>query len=277
MSFQRLGTAFSETFPLSRTSISQLIEVLAGQEEKTAEMSRFELLREETHLGTNYIKAMPRYARGAGILDDSSSLTPFGRAILQHDPLLVQPATQWLMHYHLSAPDGPGPAFWHHLVVTHFRSGDEFARGEILAHIDNFVQENEGRVLSESSIKGAASAFLGTYHHPEGLGDLEILEKVGDNYRVLEPEAPPIWAMAYALLDFWGARFPQQITVNLNDLSGANGLTSLFLVGAGRLNAVLRAMQEEGYVEVYRVAPPYQVLLLKKDRQALLERLYSHD
>lgn len=278
MTTKRLGTAFHETFPLSRAAITQLVETLAAQERKGAETSIRELLREETHLGTNYVKAMPRYAFGAGILDDSYALTAFGKAVLENDPLLVQTATQWLMHYHLSAPHGPGPAFWHHLVVSRFRSGDEFTREEIINQVNDFLQETEGRSFAEQTIKSTTNAFLGSYYQEDGLGRLEIIEKLTDtDYRVLEPEAPEVWAMAYAVLDFWAASFPQQITVNLNELTGTSGLTGLFLVGTGRLNAVLRAMQDEGYVEVHRVAPPYQVVLLNPDRQSILERLYSHE
>jgi hypothetical protein len=274
----RLGTAFSETFSLSRASIKQLVEAIAGQEGHKTELSRFDLLREETNLGTNYVKAMPRYAKGAGILDESSALTDFGRAIFQKDPLLAQHSTQWLMHYFLSAPHGPGPAFWHHLVVSCFRTHSTFSREQILTHIGAFIEQTEGKTLSDRSIAGAANAFLGTYHSEEGLGELEIIEKIGDtSYRVLEPEAPLVWVIAYTLIDFWLANFPQQITLNLNDLSGPNGLTSIFMVSAGRLNRVLRAMQEEGYVEVHRVAPPYQVVLLNQDRTSLLERIYGYD
>ncbi len=95
--------------------------------------------------------------------------------------------------------------------------------------------------------------------------------------RVQEPEAPPIWAFGYALLDYWHAQFGDDLlTVNLDALSGARGLTSLFLCGAGRLNLLLRAMQREGYVDIYRVAPPYQAVLLRPDREPILRKLYEY-
>lgn len=273
----RLGTAFSETFPLSRAALGQVLVAMAKRDSET-DQNRFDFLRQETQLGTNYVKAMPRYARGVGLLSESSALTALGEVILKYDPLLTRLETQWLLHYHLSAPLGPGPAFWHHLVVDQFKSGNEFTRDDVINLIDEFIQTSEGKSLSSSSIKGATAAFLGTYSNPQGLGELEILKNLDDiSYRVLEPEAPSAWVVAYAVLDYWRAAFPDQITVSLSDFSGAEGVASLFLIGSGRLNAALREMQNEGYVEVHRLAPPYQVVLLNSDRDSVLERIYSYE
>ena len=280
ISQQKCGLTFHRSFSLVRPAITSILELavehaVASDTDKALTLDE---IRQKTNLGTVYVEAMPRYAKATGLLGDSLRPTDFGALAHEWDPLLERSGTQWLMHYHISSLYGTGPAFWHYLVADRFRSGNEFTRDDISQQLSSFVAQTEDRDLTSRDADATATIFLGTYTKSDALGPLEILDEARDGYyRVLEPEAPPIWAMAYALLDFWGARFPQQITVNLNDLSGANGLTSLFLVGAGRLNAVLRAMQEEGYVEVYRVAPPYQVLLLKKDRQALLERLYSHD
>lgn len=276
---QKFGLTFHRSFSLVRPAITSVLQLAAEYvatfgEEKTLSL---EEIRKNTNLGTIYVEAMPRYAKATGLVDDLLHLTAFGSLAYRWDPLLERSATQWLMHYHISAPFGMGPAFWNHLVVNRFRSGNTFTREEISRQIADFISESEGRIVNLRDADTTATVFLGTYTKSDGLGNLEILEERDDRYLVLEPEAPPIWAMAYALLDFWMASFPQQITVNLNELTGANGLTGLFLVGTGRLNAVLRAMQDEGYVEVHRVAPPYQVVLLNPDRQSILERLYSHE
>jgi hypothetical protein len=36
-------------------------------------------------------------------------------------------------------------------------------------------------------------------------------------------------------------------------------------------------MQVEGFVDLYRVAPPYQVVLLRPDLQAILEKIYENE
>lgn len=276
-SYTRLGTAFSETFPLSREAVRQVLEALEMKQGEDIP-NRFEFLREETQLGTNYVKAMPRYAIGVGLLDDSYTFSVLGKYVRSHDTLLSRHETQWLMHYHLSAPHGPGPGFWNHLVTMNFRSGHVFSREDVLTQVDEYIQLVEGRTLSERSIKGAVGAFLGTYSDTQGLGDLGILKIIEDGvYRVLEPDSPSVWVLAYAILDYWKAMFKQQISINLNDLSGVEGITSLFLIGSGMLNSALREMQEDGYVEVHRISPPYRVVLLNSDIESIVKKIYKYE
>jgi hypothetical protein len=276
---RKFGLTFHRTFSLVRPAVASVlglaVEYAAASGEKTS--LSLDAIRERTNLGSVYVEAMPRYARATGLLDDLLSPTEFGALAHQQDPRLEQSDTQWLMHYHISAPHGTGPAFWHHFVKNRFRSGDAFTRDELSQQIAAFVEDVEARSVTARDANATATVFLGTYTKTDAFGGLCILEEAQDGlYRVLEPESPSIWVLAYALLDFWEAHFPQQLTVNLNDLSGPDGLTSIFLIGVGRLNAVLRAMQEEGYVDVHRVAPPYQVVLLNRDRQSLLDRIYGY-
>jgi len=58
-------------------------------------------------------------------------------------------------------------------------------------------------------------------------------------------------------------------------LTERGGFCDLLMIGGGHLNVVLRALEEAGYVERYRVSPPYQVVLLRQDAEPLLERMYG--
>src|SRR5690554_6770999 len=141
---QQISLSFHETFPLSRPAVVQVLDVIP-QFNGSGSLETF--LRQHTSLGTRYIKAMPRYATGAGLLDFDRRLTEFGRYAAAHDSLLEQHGTQWLMHYFLSAPHGPGPAFWHDLVRTFIFTGNEFAKMQVDRHVAAFVEQTEGRVL----------------------------------------------------------------------------------------------------------------------------------
>jgi hypothetical protein len=274
----KFGLTFHRSFALVRPAVTSILKLAVEHAAISTDTPlTMDEIRQNTNLGTIYVEAMPRYAKAMGLVDISLRPTPFGLQAYEWDPLLEQPSTQWLMHYYMSAPYWIGPAFWHCLVVNRFRSGNEFSRDDISQQIAEFVSEMENREVTPRDADATATVFLGTYTKSDALGGVEILEEVNGHYHVLEPEPPPIWVMAYALVDFWLARFPQQISLNLNDLSGAGGLANLFMVGAGRLNAVLRTMQEEGYVEVHRVAPPYQVVLLNRDRSSLIERVYTYE
>lgn len=278
---ERIPTVFHESFALSRYKMAQVINSLAQPPQYgylRSKEKREKYFREHTQLGLNYVKAMPEYAKGSGLLSFEYDLTNFGEALHQYDPLLEQLSTQWLMHYHLSAPHGPGPIFWNNLVVTHFRSGDEFSQKQLAQEIGEIYAKDKGKSLSPNSATSTANAFLETYVKSDGLGNLGILEEIGDNYyRVQETDSPPIWVVAIAVLDYWQSHFPKQVTVNLSSLTSESGLASLFKISRSRLDIILGEMREIGVVELFRVAPPYQVALLDSDPTSLFRRMYSYE
>jgi len=275
---KRIGTMFHETFPLNRPALTQILNMLFQKNSSSEEMKERVLtyLKKNSNLGPNYIKAMPRYAIGCGLMDAKYETTDFGITASETNPNLDQAVTQWLMHYHLAAPYGPGPLFWCKLVKTRFRSGDEFSRQEIAKQIGEIFEQEEGKALSPDSAKSTATIFLGTYTRSDSLGNLGLIEVVStDQYRVLDPEPPSTWTVAYALLHWWENWVGDRLTINLSELHGENGITDLFMIGKGRMNSILEEMQQEGILELYRVAPPYQVVLLCNNKEPVLRKMYG--
>jgi hypothetical protein len=272
MTFARIGTVFHETLTLNRPSLSNIIE-LAGSGKS------FDL-KTHTNLGNNYIKAMPPYAVGAGLLEDNKTnrLTPLGETVLAHDPDLNHPATLWLMHYHLSAPKGPGPAFWHHLVSQVLHPGEQLRRYEIKELLDAFLRQG-GTELADKSLNSTTSIFTGTYTKSDALGKLGILRGETDDdrtstFEVSEPDAPPTFALGYALAHYWDQEV-DALRTNLSSLSAPGGFASLFFIGTYGLNSALRELQREGYVELEQISPPHQLVRRWASKDAFLERLYE--
>lgn len=275
----RIPALFHESFPLSRPSITQILKALFSAPSDfdfSSKTKREDYFSKTTTIGNNYIKSMPNYCKGTGLLDFNYHFTTFTKSVFVKDILLDQIFSQWLMHYHLSAPTGPGPAFWHELVKTRFRAGDEFTSQDIADQIGEFFMKEEGKRLADRSARSTATVFLGTYTRSDGLANLELLEETEkDHFRVLDPEPPSTWVIAYAILHWWKSLFNDQVTINLNDLYGDRGLTQILMIGKGRLNSVLDEMQDEGFLELYRVAPPYQVVLHRRDEEAILGKIYG--
>jgi hypothetical protein len=274
---ERLGTIFHETLSLSRQSIFQIVQSIANDNNvDKPRKPNFDSLKKQTNLGPNYIKAMPRYARGCGILDQKNSLTAFGKYINLRDSLLDQTGTQWLMHYHLSAPQGPGAAFWSEIVSKHFYSGNLFTPEDIVDTIGNFIWQTENKVLADRAIRSTSTIFLGTYTKPEGLGKLRLLEVTDSGrYRVREPVPAPAWAVGYALLDYWETYYPGRLTIGLDTLQDGP-FPKLFMLGKADLDDVLQTLQETRCIDIHRTAPPYQVVLLRTARESYLEKLYGN-
>lgn len=276
----RLGTTFHRSFWLSRPQIRQLLSLASSTEPDPLSSSCLtaELIREQTQLGTVQVEAMPRYARACGLLDEQLCLTPFGKKAYKYDSLLETMATKWLMHYFISTEHGFGPPFWSYIISTHFKSGDELEHQNIAETISQIHLETNGKQIKQEYAKSTSTIFLKTYIESDALGDLGILQDLGDGrYLVQEPDPPSVWVFGIALLDYWEAHHSTKRTINLDDLYTDGGLGDIFLMGGGRVNSYLRRLEEEGIVELYRVAPPYQLVLLQRDPQPLLERLYAHD
>lgn len=276
----KLGISFHRTFPLSRAAITQVLRVLAKHDGTGAatdiRVSRQEI-RDSTSLGTVYVEAMPRYARGCGLTGESGSLTALGRQVMEYDETLSRTSTQWLMHYHLCAPHHCGPQFWTGCVLRSLRAGEVLSRASLVADIAGYLSEEGESTPSDALLGQAATAFLGTYAKEEGLGALRVLEgRSGGEYAVGEPTEPDVSVFGYAVADYWDRAWPGVRTVNLDAITSERGApASLLLLGSGQANRLLREMQAHGWVEIQRRAAPYQVVRLWDDSAAFLERIYA--
>ncbi len=260
--------SFHETFTLSRASLIQIL----NNANQTDKLDRKYLVN--TSLGTNYQKAMPRYAYRAGLLDEKNHLTTFGHFTAQHDPLLEKPATQWLLHYHLAAPHHP-TAFWHFLVANRFVSGNSFTAADLNNDLTAFLSLKAKKNPSPRSVRSTVTVFTGTYLKSDGLKRLGLLEEGGQGtYYVPNVSPPSVWVLGYALAEYWQALYGKRLTVNLDDLTG-NTFAGLFLLGESGLTDLLIQLKQKGMIDLYRTSRPYQVVLLQPNLEFALERLYA--
>lgn len=264
-----MSLTFHRTFAFSRSSVSKVIRVAHNKPGfKQSDLAT------NTDLGTIYQEAMPRYAYRAGLLDGKNHLTPFGRYAAKHDPALEKPGTQWLLHYHLAAPHGP-TAFWHHLVTRRFLSGNVFRAEDLTEDLTDFLRRKAGKDPAPRSVRSTVTVFAGTYLKSDGLNRLGLLVEDEKNvYRVPFVDQPPLWALGYALAEYWQAHYGERLTVNLDDLNNEN-FAGLFLLGESGFTDLLIQLKQEGVIDLYRIAYPYQVVLLQPSLEFALERLYA--
>jgi len=259
---------FHETFALSRISTARII----NNANQYGTLQRNLLVN--TALGANYQKAMPRYASRAGLLNKGNQLTSFGSFAARHDPTLEKPETLWLMHYHLAAPHGV-TAFWHYLVRKHFLPGETFSAKDLITDLAVFLKEKADKNPATRSLRSTVTVFTGTYLKPDGLGRLGLLEKTDKElYRVPSVDAPPLWALGYALADYWNAFYPGRLTINLDNLT-AGDFAPIFLLGEERLTKQLLQLKREGMIDLYRISRPYQVVLLQPSPEFALQKMYE--
>lgn len=264
-----MGLTFHRTFSLSRSSITKILQVAYNKPGfKNSDLAKL------TDLGTIYQESMPRYAKRAGLLDEQNRLTLFGRYVAEFDPQMEKTSTQWLLHYHLTAPHR-STAFWHHLVTQWFIPGNTFTAEQLVEDLTRFLHNNTGKSPVPRSVRSTITIFTGTYLKSDGLKRLGLLEETeGGMYSVPQVTPPPVWALGYALAEYWQAHYGERLTINLDDLTGKN-FAGLFLLGENGLTELLIELKREGLIDLYRIAHPYQVVLLQPGLESALERIYK--
>jgi hypothetical protein len=219
---------------------------------------------------------MRRYAFGTGLLDEQERLTPFGSAVVRHDIELNRLCTLWCLHFKVSQRNGPGPLFWHHLVVHCLRADDVLESRAVGSLIFDVVTKDGQERVGRQTADHAAPSFLGTYSKGDALGPLGILQEDGSGkYRVLTPAPPPLWAFAYALADYWAVNWGDVTGVNLTRVAEEGGIGPLFLMGGGLINRYLGDLQREGFAVVQRRTPPFQLTRNWSSPEVFLERMYG--
>lgn len=260
----RLGTTFHESFSLVRSQLAKTLPLAVD-----APLS-FARIRDQTDLGMNYAKAMPRYADGCGLIDPSTGmLSSFGRRVLEYDPQLETPTTQWLLHYHMSSPSGPGPAYWHRAICERLRPGHSTTADKMRSDIP----ELSG--LADRTARTAISVLIGTYTKHECLGPLGLLERSREGIEVREPGSPPIAAIAFALSHAWRGSWPDLSVVPLDAFHTPGGFASVLYLTPESLEDSLLQLSQQGIVELWRTAPPFQVVRKWTDPDALADLLHA--
>jgi hypothetical protein len=267
----RLGISFHETLPLRRANIAQVLTL--SQTQKLTPTN----ITSATSLGTNEVKATPRFMQATGLLDNNT-LTPFGNAVLAHDPNLDSPTTLWLLHYHLVAPHHTAPAYWRHLVLNSLRLGVTITSENLAQDIGAFQRSIDSKEFAEGTLRSSASVFLSAYSQESALGGLGILQKIQDNtnsYVMGTLTEVPWRAVAYALADFWEGVWGDRNQIPYSDVMATDGPTALLLLDSGTMGQHLTRMRQENLIEVQRVARPWTAARNWKSKNDLLETLYD--
>lgn len=274
---ERFGLTFHRTFYLKLPALAQILPVARDARQHDApDLMKDRNLRARTTLGVEYIPAMRRYGIASGLLQRNLLATDVGLCVVDNDPSLMSEVTQWLMHYHLSAPQGPGPLFWHALVTRTLRPGRTLRSSDVAQELADILREQGQKEPTSRALQSTATVFLGSYARSDGLRALQVLREEKDgSYTVLYPEPPPLWVLAYTLADYWEHHWQGQVTVNLSALSQRGGWASLFWMDSGTMGQQLQKLKHRGVIDLYRVAPPYQVVRLWEDKNVLLERAYA--
>jgi len=257
----RLAASFSETFPLDRSRLETVLQ--AALKKKEAGLSKADLA--ETNLGVNMRPVYLNWLYGTGLglresNDGTIALSLFGRVQATRPTRLSDTRTQWLMHYHLSASQGPGPLFWHQAITRFFEIEATFEKSDWLS----VSKRNFGANLSDSTISHAWDAFTKTYSGG-ALKELGLLIPAGLGKKPTQYQFTMPFvglgsdAFAFVLVDHWEREWNDSVTVGIDRLYESGGLAQLLFLTTSQIDEYLTEMVNDGWIDIYRVAPPYQI------------------
>jgi Protein of unknown function (DUF4007) len=256
----KLGTAFHETFKLSRTGLAQVLSA-SSEASRQGEKNNTQSLKSNTTLGNNQVKSSRRFAKGVGLIDDKEVPTVFGNLCTEFDQGLSRQETQWVMHYNMAAPWKSGPLYWNHLFCEVFEPDLSVTTEFLVGRIESFLNKSGVDSLAVNTYKTAAAVLVGSYTDDDALGVLKLLQATATNtYQVQDPVLPTTATFACLLADYWEHNHSGRADVLLSELTA--GPLARLLLAEGRLGPLLSQVEKLGLVRVQRRVPPYQVFRL---------------
>ena len=267
---QPIGPTFHKTFPIQLPVLSSFLRAL---KECGPEASQ-ESIRQASGIGTMKVPASFGYAKGAGFLDHRQRLTPLGARVLEKDPGFESPTTLWLLHAGLCGVSPMAPLFWRALWQA-LRPGESVERARLVQKVLECYPQ--GRLKQEYA-GTCVTVFASSYLKPEGLLSLRLLEGGGSAlHSPLREADPPTGVFAYAVVELWDRMHPGQLTSDLDGFVRESGITEVFRISAPRAVSLLEGVRNLGLIDLYRSAPPFQIVRRWTDALEALDCLYDAD
>lgn len=215
------------------------------------------------------------YAVYTGLLQPPQSragqrfrLTDVGKLVFDKDRWLKRPATQWVLHYHLSRPDGETAA-WSYFVHEFLPAQGTFERATLESELG-------GKFPSVKVKSINPGVLLNTYTDSGALGRIRLVkEGAKRSYVRGQPYVPNVYTMAYLLAEIWDRSHRDRIMIDPAVLLEPGHLATTSGLGEQDLRALLDEMTASGIIDQMREAPPHQVIRRWDDKLGLLEMSYN--
>ena len=211
-----------ETFPLRFSWLAKAVEAA----DENPEIFSDDVAIATFGVGRNMVRAIKHWGLATGVLEPVSrsavAPTSFGLGVFGpdgHDPYCEDPATLWLLHWHLCRDAGRA-ALWHYAFGLW--RGHALDLRALQPAIASWLGTMDAKVPSKSTLKRDLLCLAATYATPSARQDPEdaascpltslglLYDDAGTLYlregrqRGLTPEV-----FAYAVLDFWERARPE--------------------------------------------------------------------
>lgn len=215
-----------ETFPLRYGWLKKAFDAVRETEEQEDNRTVFtgEDAIARFGVGKNMVTSIRYWAAASGIIQDDTKkshlvTTSLGARLLSDDgldPYMENPATSWLVHWHLCGREVKTTWFW---AFSYFPQAF-FERETMVKAVLKLAKDRQWNRASPSTIKSDVACFIRTYasSYAQGhvsdedtlespLTELGLIRQVGrrDGFRFAYGEKPSLGmgVFSYAVHDFW--------------------------------------------------------------------------
>lgn len=284
-----------ETFPLRYGWLKKAFDAVRETESQDDNRSVFsgEDAIARFGVGKNMVASMRHWATAAGAIEDPAGAhqlvtTRIGRRLFEDgglDPYMENPATSWLVHWHLCGRPFKTTWFW---AFNHY-SYTAFERETLAEHIRKLANECNWHRASPTTIKNDVACFVRTYvaQLPTGkagyedglespLTELGLIKPVGKHggFRFVRGQKPSLGmgVFCYAVTDFWcRSSFSGGQTLSFEALAHESGSPGrVFLLEENDVVYLLSRL-EEASRGVYRWSETAGLKQLIRTRELPLE------
>lgn len=203
----------------------------------------------------------------------SNELTAVGALIAEHDPMLSDLGTQWLLHYYLATDQQERSDAWYVFFNKFLLPGMSFTSEAYRAH---FADVMGNGVSNLRALKSDPTAVLFTYTNPVSLADLGLLSKQKKVYRAENAHYPHRLVIGFMLLDWWKRHYDYTNTLRFSQLcEEAESLGRLCVATPAQVRRFVAELTGQGYLTFSETQHEPVNRLYEGEPYGLLERYYA--
>ncbi len=254
--------------------ISRILQFLLTQGDKK-KISRQEIVS-ALGIPEKQVENLTSMMTGFGLVRSRvTTLTPFGKVVIQSDPFFDKNETLWIIHFVVSS--NPEWVVWHRVINKVLTSQDHFSVEQISSqYFSDLAIHFSERTISEKLPK-EIGAVLAAYSRSE-LSRLGILEEEGKgNFKKSNPIDIPNLAFLFCLLYYRDKYSPGSTAVNIENVCLAeNSPGSVLNLPEYQVRSILGDLHNAGLVRLEQLANLDQVRLSDSlTQEFVLERIYE--
>jgi hypothetical protein len=189
-----------------------------------------------------------------------TTLTPFGKDVIQHDPYFERKETLWIIHYIVSS--NPDWVVWYRIINTVLPSNDVYSVEQVSRqYFSDLAIHFSDRSIKEK-LPNEVGAVFAAYSRSD-LSRLGILEaEANGNFKKTNPGEVPDLAFLFCLLHYRDKHTPGSSAINTEDICTAEYSPGRVLhLPEYQVRTVLENLYNAEYIRIEQLANLDQVRL----------------